>query len=173
MESILKKMGWTSMLESILFFIIGIVLICKPDGTINLISKILGIMFTIIGIMNVINFIKTKDNVILMCAIMFIVMGIVAFFYMNVINAIFRIIIGAWIIYTGIIRLMTSFDLKKIDSRLGICGIVLAVIMLCCGIYTILNANAIVVTIGVIMVIYSIIDLVENIIFTKNIKNMM
>ena len=130
-------------------------------------------MFTKIGIMNVINFIKTKDNVILMCAIMFIVIGIVAFFYMDVINAIFRIIIGAWIIYTGIIRLMTSFDLKKIDSRLGICGIVLAVIMLCCGIYTILNANAIVVTIGVIMVIYSIIDLVENIIFTKNIKNMM
>lgn len=169
MKKVLKKLGWSAIFESILFLIFGIILICKPEGTLNLISKILGITFTIIGIFNIINYIKTKENILLMSGIMAIVIGFVALFYMGVISSIFRIIIGAWIVYNSIIHITSSMQIRKVNSKIGNCSLMLAIAMLICGIYTILNANAIVVTIGIIMTMYSIIDLIENIIFLRNI----
>ena len=172
MEKILKKVGWSSIVESILFLVLGIILICKPEGTLNFISKILGITFLVIGAFNIINYIKTQENILLIGGIMSIVIGIIALFYMGVISSIFRIIIGAWIIYTSIVRITSSVQIRKINSRIGNLGLILAIIMLCCGIYTIFSANAIIVTIGVIMVIYSVIDLIENIIFVRNVKKL-
>ena len=45
--------------------------------------------------------------------------------------------------------------------------------MFLCGLYVIVNSGAIVVTIGTIMIIYSVIDIIENIIFMKNIKEIL
>ena len=43
--------------------------------------------------------------------------------------------------------------------------------MLICGIYIVANSGAIVSTIGVFVLIYSIIDIIENIIFLKNVND--
>ena len=172
MEKFLKKSGWVSIIESLVFLLFGIILAFRPEGTVDLISKILGFVFIVIGISNVISYIKFKENYILMSGIIAIVIGFIALFYMGVILSVFRIIIGAWIIYTGIVRLTSSLQLKKINSNMGICSLILAIIILLCGIYTVLNNNAIIVTIGVIMIIYSIIDLIENIIFVKNLNKL-
>ena len=63
MEKILKKSGWSSVVESLLFLVLGIILICKPEGTIDVISKILGATFSVIGIFNIVNYSKTKENI--------------------------------------------------------------------------------------------------------------
>ena len=65
-----------------------------------------------------------------------------------------------------------SLELKKIQSSVWISGLVLSIIMLICGLYVIMNSGAVVVTIGIIMTISSIIDLIENIIFMKNVKEL-
>ena len=44
-EKIMKKTGWTSLLSSIVFAILGIILITNPEGTVKFVSAILGIMF--------------------------------------------------------------------------------------------------------------------------------
>ena len=37
LKKIFKKTGWVSILESLIFAILGIVLVCKPEGTVKFI----------------------------------------------------------------------------------------------------------------------------------------
>lgn len=82
------------------------------------------------------------------------------------------IIIGVWIIYSALLRATSALKLREYKSNVWIYAIVLAVVMLICGIYIVANSGAIVSTIGVFVLIYSIIDIIENIIFLKNVNDM-
>lgn len=75
-----------------------------------------------------------------------------------------------WIIYSSIIRINLSLKLKNIDSKIWIYSLIIALIMLICGIFTICNSSAIIVTIGIIILVYSILDIIESIIFLNNVK---
>ena len=91
------------------------------------------------------------------------------------IETILRILIGIWIIYSGAMRLGLSFKLQKIDSdnKIWVAVLLIALAILLCGLYIIATPGIIVMTIGVIMVVYAIMDIVEEIIFMKNVKDLM
>ena len=134
--------------------------------------------FMVIGIYKIINYFTSKENndfynLDLIYGLTAIVIGIVAMAYMNIIGSVFRIIIGVWIIYTSFVRINTALQIKKLGSIAWIWGLVLAIIMFMCGLYTVINPGTIIVTIGIIMIIYSIIDIIENIIFMKNVNDIL
>ena len=56
LEKILKKSGWISIAGSIIFGMIGAILIWKPEGTIKLISYLLGTIFILAGIYKIIGY---------------------------------------------------------------------------------------------------------------------
>ena len=99
-----------------------------------------------------------------------ILIGIIAMVYIPVIGSVFRIIIGVWIIYTSIIRINTAFKIRSFGNIFSTGSSILAIIMFFCGIYVIITPGTIIATIGAIMIIYSIIDIIENLIFIKNIN---
>lgn len=49
-------------------------------------------------------------------------------------------------------------------------SLIVAIIMFLCGIYVTMNAGAVIVTIGIMMIIYAIMDIIEDIVFMKNVK---
>lgn len=177
-EKILKKTGLSSLLTSITFAILGIILIMKPEETVKAVSCFFGIMFVLVGIYKIINYIRNKEkynfyNYDMAYGIIAIILGMITIYYSKQIESIFRILIGLWVIYSSIIRMNLSFKLKKIDSNVWICSLIIAIIMLVCGIYIICNSGAIVITIGVIILIYSILDIIESLIFLNNIKRLL
>ena len=93
--------------------------------------------------------------------------------YMNIIGSVFRIIIGVWIVYTAFVRINSAIQIKRIGSKAWIFGLILAVLMLICGLYVIIYSNAIIVTIGAIMIVYSVMDIIESIIFMRNINKIL
>lgn len=101
-----------------------------------------------------------------------IIIGIIAIVYKSQIETIFRVLIGIWIVYTGIIRLSLSLKLKLVQSPVWIYSLLISIIMIICGIYTIFVSNVIVVTIGIVILIYSVLDVIEDIIFLANIKKL-
>ncbi len=178
MKKMLRKTGWISILESLVFTILGAILVWKPEETVKVISIILGALFIITGIVKIIGYFMTKGkndfyNYDLIYGIMAIVIGIIVMTYMNTIGSIFRIIIGVWIIYTSLIRISLSIKMRKIEGNIWIFSLILAIIMFAGGVYTIVNSGVIVVTMGTIMIIYSVIDIIENVIFMKNIKEIL
>lgn len=79
------------------------------------------------------------------------------------------IIIGVWIIYTSFVRISTSLRIKRFGGNVWIWSLLLAIIMFICGLFTVINPGTIIVT-RIIMVVYAVIDIIENFIFMKNVN---
>lgn len=176
MEKFLKKAGWTSVVTSLIFGIIGLVMIYNPETTMKFISTILGVFFILVGIIKVINYIISKGNSTLFTndiawGLIAIVIGLVTMVYSSTIESIFRIMIGVWIIYSGFTRFGLSFRLKNVNDRLWALVLTLAVLMIVGGFYVTFYPGALIVTLGVIILIYAIMDLIESFIFMKNMKD--
>lgn len=176
MEKFLKKAGWTSVITSVVFGIIGLIMIYNPETTMKFISTILGIFFIVVGIIKVISYFVSKGNSTLFTndiawGLIAIIIGLVTMVYSNTIESIFRIMIGIWIIYSGFTRFTLSFRLKNVNDRLWALVLTLAVLMVIGGLYVTFYPGALIVTLGVIILIYSIMDLVESFIFMRNVKD--
>lgn len=177
LEKVLKKTGVTSLVTSIIFAILGIILIANPEGTIKFISIILGVLFGLVGLYKIVNYIENKGkydfyNNDIAYGVIAIVLGIVTICYSTQIGAIFRIIIGLWIVYSAILRINLSIKLKTIASNVWIYSLIIALIMAFCGIFIICNSGAVIVTLGIVVVIYSVLDAIESIMFLNNVSKL-
>ena len=177
LEKVLKKTGVTSLVTSIIFAILGIILIANPEGTIKFIAIILGVIFGLVGLYKIVNYIENKGkydfyNNDIAYGVIAIVLGIVTICYSTQIGAIFRIIIGLWIVYSAILRINLSIKLKTIDSNVWIYSLIIALIMAFCGIFIICNSGAVIVTLGIVVVIYSVLDVIESIMFLNNVSKL-
>ena len=140
------------------------------------ISTVLGIFFIVVGIIKIINYIISKGDSTLFTndiawGLIAIIIGLVTMVYSSTIESIFRIMIGVWIIYSGFTRFGLSFRLKNVNDRLWALVLTLAVLMIVGGLYVTFYPGALIVTLGVIILIYAIMDLAESFIFMKNMKD--
>jgi len=178
LKKLLSKSGWLSILESTIFIILGAVLIWNPEGTVKTISYILGIIFIAVGLYKVCNYFVSKGkndfyNYDIIYGIMAVILGIVTIVYSTTLGSILRIIVGIWIIYSSLIRIGLSIKLKEQGLNVWGYSLVLALFMLGFGLYITLNTGAIITTIGVMLIISSAIDIIEDIIFLKNVKEVL
>ena len=161
-EKIMKKTGWTSLLSSIVFAILGIILITNPEGTVKFVSAILGIMFILAGAYKIISYYQNKGKYDIMnydiaYGIIAIILGIATIAYSEQISS---------------MRFSLALKLKTISSNIWIYSIILAICMFICGLYTIFVSNLVVVSIGISILIYAIIDAIEDIIFLVNVNKL-
>ena len=177
MKDFLKKSGWTHILVSIVFAIIGIFMISNTNLAIKIISYIIGGTFIAFGVIKVVDYFVLKDscdfyNYDLLYGIIAIIIGVITIIYSGLIESMLRIMIGIWIIYTGLLRLSMSLKLHKADADIWIMSLILSIIMIIGGIYIILQNGVLILTVGIIMLVYSVIDLIESIIFIKNVNEL-
>ena len=174
-KKLLQKSGWVSIIESLVFAILGIVLVWKPAGLVTAISYVTGSIFIAVGVIKIINYVQANKksdlyNYELLYGIMTAIIGIVIIVHADILSTIFGIIIGMWIVYSSIVRAFAALKLKEENSKIWIYSLVLAAIMCLCGLYIIFDAGMVIRTIGIIMIIYAIIDIIENILFINNVK---
>lgn len=177
MEQFLKKMGWTSLITSIVFVILGFVIAYHPDTTFQVISYVLGAVFIGIGVLKIFSYFMNKGsydlyNYELVYGIISCLLGIVVIVASNMIETLLRVLIGFWIVYSGAIRLGLALKLQKVEvnTKVWVSVLLMALVMLFCGIYIIAVPGIIVKTIGVLMIIYGIIDIIEEILVRANAK---
>ena len=178
MKEYLKKSGCIDVIVSIIFAIIGIFMIAKTDLAIKIISYILGGTFIVIGLIKISDYFLTKEkydffNYNLIYGIVAIIIGLITIFCSGLIESIFRIVIAAWIIYSGIMRLSLSLKLHTAEIDMWSISLILSIIMIIGGLYMLFQSGALVLTIGVIMLVYSIIDLIESVISLKYVDKLL
>lgn len=176
MEKFLKKTGWTSIITSIITAIVGVVIISNPAVTMQIVAYVLGIVFIAIGAIKLIDYFVTKGtydfyNYEMIYGIMAIIIGIITIVYSSTIGTIFRIIIGIWIVYSGIMRLGLVTKLKKLQINEWKYALVIAILILICGIYVLAKAETLGIAIGIAILIYSIMDIIEGVIFLRNVDD--
>jgi uncharacterized membrane protein HdeD (DUF308 family) len=136
----------------------------REDAIIYFISYILGGLLILIGAFKCIkNYLDVKkDNSIsskeMIIGIFLIVIGLVFIFLASIITELVRIIIGGWILFIGINRLINSLRLNK-KTKKFIIFLVLSILLITAGLYTILKANLAIKAVGIVLMIYSFIEI--------------
>ena len=175
MINFFKKVSVASILTSIAIGILGLIILFNPNETIALLSLILGIIIMIIGIGKIISYIILRNesnfsNYDLIYGIIAIVISIIMLANANAFVTIVRVIIGIWIAYTGIMKLIYALNLKSLSSSSWIAVMIMAIITIIAGVYIAIDSSILIMVFGVILIAYAVIDIIEQIIFMINVN---
>lgn len=171
-EKILKRTSWADIVISIIFILFGALLIAKPAETLGAVSIILGLLFIAMGVLKLVEYYtsETKEDYLLTIALISVIIGIVILFASDLILSLFRVIIGIWIIATGIMDLQTVLAWKQLKSPYWTMSLLFSILMMLAGIIILINQNIVLTTLGIIIVIYGILDVIDRLIFIKKIN---
>ncbi len=161
----------STLISSIIFFIMGGILFTNPDIFITTISKVFGIVLLLIGLffVSLIFFKKEEDNntiTKIISAIFFIVLALIFFFFSETIEKIIRIVVGFWILFCGINRLINALRITNRNKRF-FSLIIISLLLIGVGVYTIVIGDILLSTIGIILMVYSAIDIIGYIFYAK------
>ena len=165
----------TGLISGIVFFILGAVMYTKPDAIVVFTTYIIGGLMIFLGIFKGIkNYLDVKkDNSVssneMVIGIVMVILGLVFIFLSGVIEALVRLVIGGWILFRGINVLVNAFYLNKKTNRFWI-SIVLSLLLIFGGLYTILEANLVFQTLGIVLMIYAVIEIIDYIFNPKENK---
>ena len=163
--TILKQKSPKTLASSILLLILGIFLTFNSDGLLNIIFDIIGAIVIIYGIYQLSHYFSQKkqfgvdDGTTLISGISSITIGLLVILLANFLSNAIKIVTGVGLIYLGITKLGTAITLKK--TRAFKTTLLSAVIMVLLGIYTLVAENVVFVTIGIILIIYSVLDILN------------
>ena len=154
-----------ALVSSIIFLILGAVMYTRPDAIVIITTYVFGGLLILVGLFKCIkNYLDVKkDNSTssteMVVGIILFVLGIICIFLAGVVEAMVRLVIGGWMIFAGINRLTNSFYLDKKTSTFWV-SLALSIIIIGGGLYTILEANLAFQAIGIILMIYSILEII-------------
>ena len=121
MVEFFKKVSITSIITSLVFAIFGIVMLINPAETTQMLALILGITVMVVGIEKIISYFVLRGNLDfynyeLVYGIIAIVASIIMITHVNTFSVVVRIVIGAWITCSGLMRLLYSLRIKNLGS---------------------------------------------------------
>lgn len=171
----LNKYLNSGIILTIVFLLVGGILIVKPDISFNIISYLIGASLIVSGIYLFIIDSKTKNifiNVFLY-AILLILIGILIILNPITLKVILPIFLGLWFLISGIFKIRLDIYMK--DEPYFILSLITNIITVICGVILLINpvesVSAITISLGIIIVVSSISSLIDIIIFKKNINS--
>lgn len=171
----LNKYLNSGIILTIVFLLVGGILIVKPDISFNIISYFIGASLIVSGIYLFIIDSKTNNifiNVFLY-AILLTLIGILIILNPVTLKVILPIFLGLWFLISGIFKIRLDIYMK--DEPYFILSLITNIITVICGVILLINpvesVSAITISLGIIIVVSSISSLIDIIIFKKNINS--
>ena len=171
----LNKYLNSGIILTIVFLLVGGILIVKPDISFNIISYLIGASLIVSGIYLFIIDSKTNNifiNVFLY-AILLTLIGILIILNPVTLKVILPIFLGLWFLISGIFKIRLDIYMK--DESYFILSLITNIITVICGVILLINpvesVSAITISLGIIIVVSSISSLIDIIIFKKNINS--
>lgn len=152
-------------ISPILMGIVGLIFLTNSNTIIIYACYILGSIIAGFGIYNIIKYVQIKkelkieDSIKLNYGIVSITIGLLIIVLAGIIETFLNIIIGAWLITTGVTKLIGISNLYNYDKKTANLNIIESVIVIAMGLYTIFFQNIVLTIVGVWMIIGAAIDL--------------
>lgn len=171
MENFDKKIGSmnkTSIIFSIIFMLLGLFLILKPEDAIHLLSYALGMILLIWGLVSIVKFFSNKESqnyleFSFIVGVFVFIFGVIILIKPNTIANIIPLLLGIWMLINGVTKLSYSLSINRNNPAPG--SIIVSGLIIICGILLIFNpfsgAKALTQIIGGTLILYSILDLIE------------
>jgi len=157
-----KKM---SLLTGLLFFILGIIVFINPEVLVKTISYGLGGVLILTGAYKTLNYYIQDTNLGIVnrneiaFGVTAIFLGIIFIFLADAIELLLRLIVGGWMIISGLNKIFKTFYSTTRNSKFYSFFIV-GTFLILVGLYIIFVSNLALSIIGLFMMIYGIIDFV-------------
>lgn len=180
MNKLLKRVFGLNIITSIVFLILGMFLIFRAEGTISLISSIIGIILILNGGFSLIQYFRIRTastfRVDLIYGIIAVIAGFVLILNPEAILSVIPFILGIYFVGNGIMNLKYAIDVKNYRNNSSVVSFVSPILMILCGILLIANPFGGVVTvtklIGIFLVVYSVIDIINYLCIHKGVKEL-
>ena len=151
----------SSICISIMFIIIGIIMVIIPKMSLEILGVILSVILIINGVILMITDIKLNNNFIpvdMLPAIMLsILLGIMMLIYPNILSFIIPLMLGTWFIMTSIFKIRLTLYLSKIQNTPWLLLMLISILSIVCGFILILNpidsSVAIKLFIGIVIIV--------------------
>ena len=179
MEKILNRFYKSSIITSIVLLGLGLLLIYQSEKTIISISYVLGAILIAIGTLAIINYIlryndEIKRELDIVYGVVSIILGILVISNPQAIASIIPLVIGVGIMISSATKIQYALELKKANNSLWKTTLIVSIITAICGVVLLFNpfAGALLITriVGILIVIYSILDIFSTITIKRNVK---
>lgn len=162
----------SSIINSLLLSIFGILLIVQSEATIVTISYIIGGVLVGLGAIAILRFFKNDDiigtKLDIIYGVVCVIMGILVIRSPQAIASIIPFIIGIIIVINSATKLQYSLELRREESELWLSTLLLSIVMTICGVVLIFNPfkGAVFITriVGIFILIYAILDLISTLV---------
>lgn len=170
-----NKITINNLIYALLFLVFGIILLTSTEDLVGIASKTIGTILIIVGIVKCIVYIYMKGKVgdysisELAIGIILICFGTLLILYSSALSFAIRLIIGFWALFAGINRIILAISVKTIDRTGFRMYLSTSIIMILVGISLISGLFDQI--IGLLIIIYSITEIVDYIYFKSKSKN--
>lgn len=151
-----------SLVTPIIFLVLGLILFMNPSGVMNFISYILGGVFLALGAGKFISDGRRVDKTTgdTFYSVVMVVLGLVFIFFSGTIEFLIRLAIGIWIIINAINTIGIGANLVRINKN-SVVTLIIGFILLLVGLYTILVENLVLSTLGLVILVYAVLEIVD------------
>lgn len=169
----LKKYFSSSLFIAILFFVVGAILFTNPNGVVKFITYLIGGAFLLAGVYKLFTYFRNKKKMNaqmtdFIYGVVAVVVGIVLILCTSAIETVIRFVIGAWVLYTGITKLVFAFQLQEKKVSAFKVTLIVGILMIVFGLYIILRKNLVFSGIGLCIMIYSVLEITQYIFCAKS-----
>lgn len=162
----------SEMLVSISIFIIGLCLLIWAEKVTNLVSQIFGAILIIYGIITFILYLTSEERrpADIVYAIVLLVIGVILVAKPSIITEIISFIIGIYIIMSSILSISKTLDNKENNNFNLVLGLSITALIIgvLCTLGKLLIPNVILQFVGLLLVIYSVINIINTLLLPKN-----
>ena len=162
-----------SLFKSIMFFILGVALTTYPEKLVSFALYALAAFFLLLGLFKLLAYYKNpfnKRDVILgtMYMIFAITIAVFTYFLFEAVQTVMRYTVAVFFLYTGIVRLIASFSKR---GRVKLIYLINAFLMISAAVAVALISNIVLRTLGIIIIIYSVVEIATYIFYKKETKD--
>lgn len=167
-----------SIITSIFFILLGMIILFFPKTMFDIFSISISMMAIITGVYLIILEVRTKDRLFpidsALSGTLILVLGIICIMHLNLFQTFIPVLLGIWFITGSVIKFKLTFILKNANFSMWLLSLIMTLLSIICGLIFILepvaSSKIITLYVGIIMIIYSIVDMCEMFIVKRNIN---
>ena len=166
-----------SIILTLLFFALGILVVCFPTTSIKVIAIIIAILLIVGGIFLISDYgISIFWVNLTAVGILSILMGIILLLYPDILVILIPIVVGMFVIVNSIVDIQLSLVLKDCGYNMWFLSIILSILTIVCGIIIMINpqssSTALTTIFGILVMVYSVAGMTNLIIFKSNVNDL-
>ena len=170
-----NKISINNLIYALLFLTFGIILLTSTEDLISIASKVIGSVIVIVGIVKTLIYVYRKGKFEnynlneLIIGLLLICFGTMLIVISSTLSFTIRVIIGIWIVFSGINRVIFSISIKTYDIKSFLVYLFTALLMIGLGILIISGIFDQI--IGLLIIIYSIMEITNYIYYKVKFKD--